>query len=106
MALAGFTLAAGNRPRKAWVEPRMLMKIKQLSEETRRCSDPSQETKCLKLSRLSILSVGYYKAEKNSENEGISQNVIENKRPKMDRWGRSQNVYENKQLIVRNPECL
>jgi hypothetical protein len=34
------------------------------------------------------------KQKNNSENEGISQNVIENKRPKLDHRGRSQNVYE------------
>jgi hypothetical protein len=34
------------------------------------------------------------KQKNDSENTGISQNVIENKGPKMQRWGRSQNVYE------------
>jgi len=29
-----------------------------------------------------------------SENEGISQNVIENKSRKMDCWGKAQNLYE------------
>jgi hypothetical protein len=29
-----------------------------------------------------------------SENEGISQNVIENKRPRLHSFGISQNVYE------------
>jgi hypothetical protein len=34
------------------------------------------------------------KQRNDGENEGISQNVIENKGPKMQRGGRSQNVHE------------
>ena len=34
------------------------------------------------------------KEKNDSENEGITGNVIENKRPKLDRWGITGNVYE------------
>jgi hypothetical protein len=50
--------------RKTWVEPGMLMKNKQLSAESKRCSGPFQKTKRLKLNRLPISIVGYHKTEK------------------------------------------
>jgi hypothetical protein len=64
MVLVGSPSAAGSRPREALMKARMLMKIKQLSEEPQKCADPFPKTKCLKLNRLSILVVGYQGAEK------------------------------------------
>jgi hypothetical protein len=64
MVWVGFPSTVGNTPGKIWVEPRMLMKNKQVSEESKRCSGSFQKTKCLKLNRLSISIVGYHEAEK------------------------------------------
>jgi hypothetical protein len=44
--------------------------------------------------------------KRESKNEGISQNVIENKHRKNVRVRVCQNVCENKQLKSNMPECL
>jgi len=59
-----FSFNDGQQARKAPREPRMLMKIKQVSEESKRSAGLLQKTKCLKLNRLLISVVGYHKAEK------------------------------------------
>ena len=59
-----FPFNGGSTPGKTGAEPGMLMKNKQLSEESKRCSGPFQKTKCLKLNRLSISIVGYHEAER------------------------------------------
>jgi hypothetical protein len=59
-----FPFNGGQQAPEASMEPRMLMKIKQLSEKLSGCAGPSLKIKCLKLNRLSILLVGYRKAEK------------------------------------------
>jgi hypothetical protein len=64
MELEGSPSTAGNTPGKTWVEPGMLMKIKQLNEESKRCASLFQKTKSLKLNRLSISIVGYHETEK------------------------------------------
>jgi hypothetical protein len=63
-AMGWFPSTAGSAPGKTGVEPGILMKNKQVSEESKRCSGPFQKTKCLILNRLSISIVGYHEAEK------------------------------------------
>ncbi len=73
------------------MEPRMLMKNKHLNAESKGRFGLFPRVKSFKINQLEISAIGY---QNDSENEGISQNVIENKRPKMDPWGITQNVHE------------
>jgi hypothetical protein len=57
----GFSFNGGQRAQKAPMEPRMLMKIKQLSVESQRWAGLSQKTNRMKLNRLSIQVVGYHR---------------------------------------------
>jgi len=51
-------------PETRGLNPRMLLKIKQVSEESKSGAGGLKKAKRLKLNRLSIPIVGYYKAEK------------------------------------------
>ena len=60
----GFSFHARQQARENLVEPGMLMKIKQVSEESKRCHGRFQKTKCLKLNVSSIAIVGYHSTGK------------------------------------------
>jgi hypothetical protein len=90
---------------KLFLETKMLLKIQHVTENSnatlcRETGDKVSEINCLE-----IECNGGKGSESNSENEGITPEVDENKAPAFHGSGITQEVHENKQLIVSILRC-
>jgi len=82
-----------------------LLKIRHVNENSSGTVHRVPRANLSKISYLKNKLDGGKGSESNNENEGITQDVDENKSPVFHSSGVTQDVHENKRLIRPNPRC-